>query len=143
MSRLLILLAIFATATVAAEETGVYETLDDISIGRVFMTDGERRRLDVKRLETPAAAAPTGQEQVPVDGTPEKTSTPAGFIIRSNGEQSQWQGGDFVSNTSTALSSMRFPGEVEITRHEIVDVDTDQTTDSTATTGNGRDDGTD
>ncbi len=115
--RFLIALLLLASFTAAADESSVYESVDDISIGRVFLTPGERRWLDANRHLTSqvATAGPAAVVESEDDDTPD--AEPAGFIINSSGRAVRYRNGDFAPS-AVPPSTMRFPDDVEIRRHE-------------------------
>lgn len=97
---------------VAAHESGVYEALEHIHIGRVFLSPPERVHLDKTRnVRSPGA----GERRTAADsdGTV-RNDRAAGYIVSSSGRARVWKDGDFV--VADAPRSMRFPGEVKITR---------------------------
>ena len=116
----IVLLALAVPAV--ADELDIYESIDDVTIGRVFLTPAERRWLDANRnvlvRERPVRRwrvddAPSGEEPAPA------SDPPAGFIINSSGAESRWSRGDFVDVDGRSVRSMQFPGDVNITRHDV------------------------
>ncbi len=115
--RLLLAALLLASLPALADESIVYESIDDVSIGRVFLTPGERRWLDANRHLAPqdASAGPAATAESENDETPD--AVPAGFIINSSGQAVRYRNGDFAPS-AVSPSSMRFPDDVEIRRHE-------------------------
>lgn len=79
----------------ADAETG--SAIRDHEIGRVFMSDAERRRLDKIRAAIPAADGPgqavaAAQPQTAPAG---RRSAPVGYIVSPHGRPYQWIDGDF------------------------------------------------
>lgn len=111
-----------APVLVAAEEPSVYESFAGVNIGRVFLTPGDRDRLDERRLNPPAegtASNPT------VAGAPDKRRTlaAAGYIISSSGRARVWRDGDFIESRQQSPHRMDFPGDVTVTRSVVADAE--------------------
>lgn len=108
----LVLTSMLALPAVA-HETGIYESLDHIHIGRVFLAPHERVNLDANRnvvvMDTVAGSA--AGEQKPERGS----DLAAGYIVSSSGGTRVWKDGDFVAAEIPA--SIRFPGDVKVTRN--------------------------
>ncbi len=115
--RLLLAALLLASLPAFADESNIYESVDDISIGRVFLTPGERRWLDANRHLGPQAVSsgPAATTEGEDDDTPD--AVPAGFIINSSGRAVRYRNGDFAPS-AVPPSTMRFPDDVEIRRHE-------------------------
>ncbi len=96
---------------VAAHEDGIYEALHHIPIGRIFMSRGERERLDRYRDTGPPVET---VDRSPEPQRPATTDKSAGFIVSKSGTRRIWRNGDFVSTNSSR--DMRFPGDVEVER---------------------------
>ncbi len=103
-------------AAVTADESSVYESVHDLSIGPVFLTPAERRWLDANRHLAPrdVSAQPDAVEAGDYDSASE--AVPAGFIINSSGQTRHYRDGDFALSASSP-DSMSFPDDVEIRRH--------------------------
>ena len=116
--RIIAAAILFVCACVTAEpagaaDTSVYESLSDVVIGRVFLSRSQRAQLDAGRGSVPIVRpAPTR----PVINAPRKkvTRPPAGYIISSSGQTRVWSQSGFIARDPG--SSMRFPGDVEVTR---------------------------
>lgn len=125
MRSLLIMLLLFS-ASVAADDSSVYETITHVSIGRVFLTPDERRRLDAARKQGLPSASMSGTAA----GDSNEAETPsnaAGYIVSSNGKARRWLNGDFVEAQNSPTSSTRFPGDVKIVRHIAETIEPDST----------------
>jgi len=107
------LLLLMLPGIAVADDAAIYESADDVAIGRVFLTPTERRWLDQRRNDPVAAMSQESSEQS-TTSTPTRTTRPAGYIVRNGGERRRWQNGEFVRDNS---SSDKFPGDVDITRH--------------------------
>ncbi|MEO1202952.1 MAG: hypothetical protein AAFX10_09600 [Pseudomonadota bacterium] len=118
LPRLLAVAILIGTHGSANADEGVYESVADIRIGRIFLTPAERRRLDQLRLAPPRSAggAPVAAG-VESTGTGDRQRRPAGYIISSSGKRRTWTGDDFVASDGRASISTRFPGDVEVIRH--------------------------
>ena len=104
------------SAAAVAEETGVYESLDDVIVGRVFLSPEQRERLDQRRGKAPAPGPTSGV----ASGKPKKKMPDAaGYIVSSSGESRVWSNGDFV--VADEVSNVRFPGDVPVTREPASD----------------------
>lgn len=101
---------------VLADESALYESIDDLAIGPVFLTPGERRWLDANRHLPPQATSAQSTESAEAGGDDEEPAEPAGFIINSSGQAQRYRNGDF-SFSNASPESMRFPDDVEIRRH--------------------------
>ena len=113
-SSILALLALPALA--AADELAVYESMSTVSIGRVFLTQDQRARLDARRLNpgsVPAtAAAPEGKR-----AQQKRSPGSAGYIVSGDGKARVWKDGDFIRSGARAAQRMAFPGDVKVRRH--------------------------
>lgn len=118
MNRKLLLAVIvylFATSVVA-DDSDVYESMTNVKIGRVFLSQAERDSLDARRLLQPKDA--DGVSTTSTDSTPEdKPLASAGYFKSSNGPSQVWKDGDFVNSNGDAVRAVTFPGDVKITRH--------------------------
>lgn len=114
-----------------ADQPGVYESIDDIAIGRVFLTSAQRNWLDLHRHDVPieASVAPAN-EIVPKINKP--AISPAGYIIKSDGSRRHWSNGDFVTSNNAALVEMKFPGDIKIVRHSAENETESESTKKTA-----------
>ena len=102
----------------SAEPSPVYETLRNVFVGPLFLTPAQRSWLDARRNapELPAS----GTRAATDDDTPAApVAKPAGFIIRSDGSQRRWSDGDFVLSRGVSVESMKFPGDVKVKRHQV------------------------
>lgn len=98
-----------------SDESAVYESTDDLAIGPVFLTPGERRWLDANRHL--AARDDAAQSAAPAAADDEvEAARPAGYIVNSSGQMRRYGSGGF-SLSAASPSSMRFPDDVEIRRH--------------------------
>ena len=109
----MLLLAVAATAN--AEDAFVYETFAGVEIGRVFLTPGDRDRLDERRLSQPAGDS-ASSETLDSDSPKKVPRASAGYIISSSGRARVWLDGDFVEAPQKASQSLRFPGDIKVTR---------------------------
>jgi len=110
---LILILTLMPLLPAVAHETGIYESLDHIHIGRVFLSPTERVNLDANRNVVVTDAMTVGTTDGP---KPEKDDgLAAGYIVSSSGETRVWRDGDFV--TAEVPASIRFPGDVEVTRN--------------------------
>lgn len=113
--KTLLLLSLIGSQAVA-DEAEIYESVDDISIGRVFLTPGQRNLLDVERLR-PRPSAEQSHHSESDKQPSSQAPSPAGYIISSRGTQSSWAEGAFSESNRKALRTMTFPGDVRIVRH--------------------------
>ena len=103
----------------ADDEDSIYESLPEVTIGRVFTTPLERARLE--RVAPP--------QHVPDKAVPNVHATPrrenghraAGVIVRNGGARQIYKDGDFVPSTAAPVT---FPGRVEVRQ-----IDTDDSAD--------------
>lgn len=105
-----ILIAVSSWPTLA-HEGGVYESLEHIHIGRVFLSPAERASLDKhRRVPKPVAAVRSTVQTA----APARNSNAAGYIVSGSGRAHVWKDGDFVA--TQVPDSLRFPGDVKVTR---------------------------
>lgn len=105
----LLIAVVVATPAIAGED-GVYESLNRIPIGRVFLSPEERARLDEIRVKGPIdSASPQPVGKKPALASDENA---AGFIVSDSGTTRVWKDGDFVATASA--SDVRFPGYVRV-----------------------------
>jgi len=103
-----------------ATEPAANPGAEEYTLGRVFMSGAERRRLDLLRqnsrsTDKPEPASPASSARRSVESKPTKA---AGYIIPSDGKFYQWVDGDFRQVDRTDASKIGiFPG-IEITRHQ-------------------------
>lgn len=116
----------------------VYESISGVTIGRVFLSQQERDQLDDRRLENPQGENPRGAGPSTA-GPKSKPAQSAGYIIGRSGHSKFWKDGDFVESQSNAVRSMSFPGDVKVTRHEIVEESVTGNEDDTSPHDNGPD----
>jgi len=108
---------LLCTSSALADEASVYESIDDIDIGPVFLSPAERERLDVERLRPPAETSTTADTvAVSAKNTPARKQA-AGYIVSSSGSRREWSGNDFVATPTGEKSSSSFPGDVPVLRH--------------------------
>ena len=115
MKRVILLLLLTSWHPLLAEELPIYESLRGVHIGPVFLTPEQRRWLDHQRRLPPEtnSATSSAEENKPE----EKKRQPAGYIISSRGVLQKWQDTDFKAASASSITAIRFPDDVEITRH--------------------------
>jgi len=97
-----------------AGEIAIYESLADVTIGRVFLSPRQRAHLDSRPVESPKPV----REPAPAEPVERKKNS-AGYIISSSGESSVWSRQGFV--TKKDASAVAFPGDVKVIRKEIAE----------------------
>lgn len=103
--------------TSAEEEMQVYESLDKVLIGRVFLSPEQRDRLDDRRGKvTPVAASAVVSATRP---RANKSPNAAGYILRSGGPSRVWANGNFVAVDD--VSKVKFPGDIEVRRESAIE----------------------
>ena len=108
---LMSMLAVMLSGPAGADEEGIYESLEHIYLGRVFLSPEERAYLDKHRgVQAPAAPSRDAGQR----STVAKSSNAAGYILSSSGRTRVWRNGDFVAAQAPDL--LRFPGDVKVTR---------------------------
>ena len=113
LKHLLILITGFTLWSAAsADDVVVYESLPDVTIGRVFFSPEQRQRLDQRRHRKTTTKdrrnlAPAGRTRVNVA---------AGYILSSSGKLRIYANGDFVAGKRQ--EPMHFPGDVSISRQD-------------------------
>lgn len=95
-----------------AEEPPVYESLSEVSVGRVFFTASQRAYLDSLRGKSNVGSSSSAKSRPPSS----KPANPdaAGFIVRSSGKSRVYRNGDFVE--VAADPDVKFPDDVAVTR---------------------------
>ncbi len=130
---MILLLIALPVLTASADEASVYESVDEIAIGPVFLTPSERRWLDANR-HLPRRSASQEQAQS-ADGDEQRPrATPAGYIINGSGETRRWRDGEFSRSVDSA-EAMSFPDDVQIRRHSprrSADTEAEESNDETA-----------
>jgi len=111
------LLLVTIAAPARGDETPVYESLSQLTIGRVFYTQSERDVLD-RRRGRPEMAASVGQQSTAATKKALPDKDAAGYIISSSGRSRIWKRGDFVSGSKQQVEDVSFPGEVDVQRHD-------------------------
>ena len=123
LSRLAAVVAITCVASLAAADApdavnapAVYESIDDIAIGRVFLSPAERQQLDaIRHLPADAASGPADPAAAPATASPVPKGS--GFI-RVHGKAARvFKDGDFVTAAPGERVATEVPDGV-IVRHE-------------------------
>ena len=97
-----------------AEDDTFYESLPEVSIGKVFFSPQQRVKLDQRRGSASSHSDAKTSDRKP---RPAKDSgDAAGFIISSKGGARVYANGDFVSARSS--DAVVFPNAVKIVRSE-------------------------
>lgn len=114
VTGVLIVAALSAAGTSIADDEHFYESLPEVSIGKVFFSPAQRARLDQRR----GTATPTSSGGTPASGSTRRPGTDdaAGFIISSKGSSKVYANGDFVSVRKRV--AVKFPGSVKIVRSQ-------------------------
>jgi len=102
-----------------ADEPPASSVASDHVLGRVFMSDVERRKLDLLR-KVPRSTGGSG----PADAASQSTEAaiqnkpqPVGYIVPSNGRPYEWIDGDFRHVTDVAIDSIDNSQMIHIIRH--------------------------
>lgn len=95
----------------ADEEKSIYESLPDVSVGRVFFSPEQRARLDKQRRGIFVAAATRKSNR---SGRPDNNDKAAGYISGGNGPMRVYENGDFVKASDG--NALVFPGTVKVVR---------------------------
>jgi len=115
----LILAACLSQAIVIAAEPAVNPIAEEHTLGRVFMSSAERRRLDLLRRypesgDQPGPASPVSSTRLPAAS---KATKPVGYIIPTNGKSYQWIEGDFRKVDQIDAGTTNISPGIKITRH--------------------------
>ena len=115
LAAVLAMIGLTSGSPSAAGEIAIYESLSDVTIGRVFLTPGQRAYLDTRPVMSPRPV-----QEAPPPGEPEKRKKkPAGYIINGHGKSSVWSQQGFV--TREDASGISFPGDIKVERKETVE----------------------
>lgn len=111
----LLAVGLLVSRPATAADEGVYESLSEVTVGRIFLTREQRSMLDNGRgSETVVRQAPA---RPAVKSRPtKKQRRSAGYIVSSTGASRVWSARGFVA--TRPASGMRFPGDVDVTRSE-------------------------
>ncbi len=124
----------------SAGEIPIYESLSDVTIGRVFLTPGQRAYLDTRPVMRPVMS-PRPVQEAPAPEPVKRKKNPAGYIINGHGESSVWSQRGFV--TREDASGISFPGDVKVIREESVEPSDLSSTESRNPSPNGNPDAAD
>ena len=104
-----IVLGCVAAAPVAVADE-LYESLDDLTLGRIFLSQAERERLEARRgiVVDAASTGDASDEQAPEpDQSPARPA--AGYILARGGRALVWSDGAFRRVTGH-VDDVDFPG---------------------------------
>ncbi len=101
----------FASGEARSGDTDIYESLPEVTIGRVFFSQQQRERLDQRRTATPLASGTVPRQVHKKNG-----ENAAGYIVSSSGVSKVYIDGEFVTTSNSA--AVTFPGAVKIARGE-------------------------
>lgn len=111
---LLVCVLLFAFDVAAADDDSFYESLPDVTIGKIFFSPQQRLNLDQRRgsgTRTGASVPSTRASRAVKD-----TGDAAGFIISSKGGAKIYANGDFVS--ARTGDAVVFPNTVKVVRSD-------------------------
>ncbi len=109
-----VMLSLFAPqGSIASDDEGIYESLADVSIGKVFFSPDKRQAIDRNRGSSGTAS------NAGASGKRKQNKDAAGYIVSSNGRAKVYSNGDFVVMKNA--TSVEFPGQVKVTRSEVAD----------------------
>ena len=111
----LLVLSLLAWRPATAGEEGIYESLSEVAVGRVFLSRAQRSMLDDGRGSQPVVRQ-TPTRPVVERPARKKQRRSAGYIVSSTGESRVWSARGFVA--TKPATGMRFPGDVVVTRSE-------------------------
>ena len=105
-----------APLALLAGPSDLYESIEDVELGPVFMRPDQRQRLEARRGIVEEEGG--GEEAVAEGGAqPRPESRPAaGIIVSACGRALVWEDGDFRRADQASVDAMRFPGTVRIER---------------------------
>ena len=105
-------LAVAAFAVPAqAEEEPAYESLSEVTIGRLFYSPQQRALLD-RRRQGRASSSRRLPAAMP-ENRPGRNDA-AGYIVSSSGERKIYANGEFVAGQGN--KAVKFPGDIKIVR---------------------------
>lgn len=122
VSVVFLAIAMSTSAESRADEEHFYESLPEVTIGKVFFSPQERARLDQRRSSIPVVRI--GGGAAPASTLKKVNDDAAGFIISSKGASKVYSGGDFV--TVQHHADVKFPGSVKIVRGQDPDEASDE-----------------
>lgn len=107
-----VLIAVFLTRPAIAEAMPIYESLSEVSIGRVFFSKSQRAYLDRIRGQR-GTVSTSGTKAGPASSRPASANA-AGYIVSSSGKARVYRNGDFVEVDTKP--EVKFPDDVTVTR---------------------------
>ncbi len=108
----LLMVVLLSTASSSIADEGFYESLPEVTIGKVFYSPQQRAELDQRRSSGPVATSKSPGATKSARG--KAADDAAGFIISSKGSSKVYANGDFVSVQPGV--DVKFPGSVKILR---------------------------
>lgn len=116
MTRVLVgLLMSLSAVAIAAEPIELYESFDELALGRVFLTPTQRQRLEVRRRTATAdvvgSVSDDNTEPAAATAAPKPA---AGYILRQSGQPLVWLDGEFRRTDASSIAAMRFPGAADV-----------------------------
>ena len=107
----MIVAALLAATSAGAESGELYESLDNVRLGRLFMSPAERDRLDPGRgqIYTDESEASPGEEAAEAGPNAPPPRPAAGIILAKGGRPLVWENGAF-RRASADIDDVEFPG---------------------------------
>ena len=110
LASMILFFALLSPAT--ADEVAVYESLSQVSVGRIFFSVSERARLDAQRAGNPAPrSAPRSSSSV---RTKSNADDAAGYFVDDQGRAWIYRDGDFVAVADAP--KIEFQNDVNVVR---------------------------
>ncbi|HNP63465.1 MAG TPA: hypothetical protein PKH39_05975 [Woeseiaceae bacterium] len=110
----LLIVFVLSTASTSIADEGFYESLPEVTIGKVFFSPQQRAELDQRRGGGPVATSKGGLAKK--RSQRKANDDAAGFIISSKGSSKVYSNGDFVSVHRGV--DVKFPGSVKVLRSD-------------------------
>lgn len=113
-AAMLLSVPVLAIGVASAEDDGFYESLPNVSIGKVFFSPQQRSTLDQRRGSKTRHGGDAASTDKPEQA--KDSGDAAGFIISSKGGARVYANGDFVA--ARGDDDLVFPSAVRIVRND-------------------------
>lgn len=115
---------LIAPAAVAADD--LYESLDNVRLGRLFLSPAERQTLEARRGDAAyyEGVNNDGSESGPAAVVESPRRPAAGYIVAGTGRPLVWVDGAFRRADASTVARLKFPGVVQIEKSHTAELAT-------------------